>query len=93
MKELGKHLFWDADYSQLNLDKHSGYIIPRVMDYGSWEDVQFVFGYYPRPRIKEILLNAPALQIRTIHFFAHLFLVPLEAFKAYNKLKLAHWNR
>ncbi len=92
MHTLGKHLFWDADYSQLQLDTHAGYIIPRVMDYGSWDDVRFVFSYYPEETIKQVLLSAPSLQIRTIHFFAHYFELPLERFNSFNRQQKAAWK-
>ncbi|MBP7310588.1 MAG: hypothetical protein KA984_04805 [Candidatus Cloacimonetes bacterium] len=92
MHKLGKHLFWDADLSRLSLDEHAGYIIPRVMDYGSWDDVRFVFSYYPKETLKQILLSAPSLQIRTIHFFAHYFELPLQSFNSYQKLQKAVWK-
>ena len=90
---LGKNLFWDADYTQLDLDIHAAYIIPRVMDYGCWEDVQFVFTYYERERIRDILSASPSLQIRTIYFFAQLFALPLESFAAYHNRQRNNWNR
>ncbi len=90
---LGKSLFWEAVVSELDMEVHAMYIVPRVMDYGTLEDVRFVMKYYGKPRIKEILLDAPALQRRTISFFASYFSLPQDSFKAYNRLKSAQWSR
>ncbi len=91
--ELSSHLFWDVEVSALDMETHAGYIIPRVMDYGDWDAVRFVFRYYPEPILRNALIKAPALQMLTINFFHIYYGIPLEAFKAYQKLKHAHWKR
>ncbi len=93
IKELNAGLFWDVRAEELELDTHAAYIIPRVMDYGSWEEVRFLLSYYPEARIKEILVNAPALQKLTINFFHHFYKVPLDQFKSWNKLQNAFWEK
>lgn len=90
---LGQHLFWDADYLRLNMVTHADYIIPRVMDYGDWKDVKQVFKYYGLTAIREVLVLAPSLQIRTIHFFAHFYALPLASFKAYDNIQRNNWKR
>lgn len=90
---LSKGLFSEVDLDALDPQEHAGYIIPRVMDYGSWEDVQYIWKLYGPARIKSILLNAPSLQKKTISFFAIKFEIPQEDFKAYHMSKEAQWNR
>lgn len=94
LESLSQGLFWDIKIELLNPENHAGYIIPRVMDHGRWEDVKTIWKYYGSERIRQHLLNAPSLQKITIHFFASHFELPLESFKAYRKLKdLKTWNR
>jgi hypothetical protein len=38
---LGKSLFWEAVVSELDMEVHAMYIVPRVMDYGTLEDAHF----------------------------------------------------
>lgn len=90
---LSKGLFWEADLDVLDLEAHPRYIIARVMDYGTWEEVQFIWKYYGSARIKSILIDAPSLQKRTIAFFAVIFDIPRDSFKATERAKAANWNR
>jgi hypothetical protein len=90
---LGKYLFWDAVVSELDTENHASYIIPRVMDYGTLEDVRFVMHLYGKSRIKDILLNAPSLQKITISFFAGYYNLSSRKFKAYKNLETTEWNR
>ena len=45
------HLFWDVRREDLDLDKHSEYIIKRVLEYGVWNDWMVLRIYYGLPRI------------------------------------------
>ncbi len=93
-QQLSPSLFWDVKVEQLDLQLHAGYIIPRVMDYGSWEEVRFIWKHYGIQRIREHLLAAPSLHKRTIHFFAWYFKLPLDSFKAWRqKQNCPTWNR
>lgn len=46
MSILNPQLFWDTDSATLDPEKNKTYIIPRVMDYGSLEDVRIIFANY-----------------------------------------------
>jgi len=90
---LGKELFWEAEYAELDWDKNASYIIPRVMDYGTLEDVRCAMQHYGKERIRAVLHAAPALQSRTIHFFASYFSEPLDNYLAYNLSEKNQWQR
>jgi len=93
IKELGAYLFWDVDVSKLDLETNAAYIIPRVMVYGNWDEVRFLFRYYPEATLREALVKAPSLQKLTINFFHRYYDIPLEEFNSWNKLKHAFWER
>ncbi len=88
---LEKQIFWDSTVSDLDMETHAEYIIPRVMDYGMWEDVKFILRYYGKTKIKQILFNAPSLQKKTISFFAWYFSVSQQSFKANNN-RIPEWT-
>jgi hypothetical protein len=91
---LSRDLFWDTDQDQLDPETHAEYIVSRVMDHGSWEDVQAISIYYGPDRIRKVLLEAPSLHRRTICLFALAYHLPLESFKAYRKLQACStWER
>ncbi len=82
---LSKHLFWDVDAGTMDAETHRGFIIPRVMDRGTRSDVQAIWNHYGAETVKDVLLQAPSLQRKTIFFFANQFRLRPEAFRAYRK--------
>jgi len=82
---LNSQLFWDTDPGTLDLEKNRAYIIPRVMDYGSLEDVRGIFAYYGKDRMLAVLLEAPYLDKKTLSFCEVYFGVTREKFRAYQR--------
>ena len=92
IQQLSKHLFWDVDMLELSPKKHQRFIIVRVMDRGTQHDVRLVWDCYGEDVVKDALLKAPALERKTIFFFANQFNISPEEFRAYRKQKeLATW--
>lgn len=60
-----KHLFWDMDYSKLNIDKDKDIIIPRALYATTPEtfekDMQILESVYSREDIVEFLKNTKEL--------------------------------
>jgi len=52
-----KWLFWSYDISSLDLKKDKDYIIPQTLNYGTWEDVQWLFRVYSEEEIVKIIEN------------------------------------
>jgi hypothetical protein len=79
---LSAPLFWDVDRSTINLETHADFLICRVMERGTSADVRCVWKYYGETKVKDALVEAPALSRKTIHFFANQFRIPCDAFRA-----------
>ena len=54
-------LFWDTDLNQLDLEKHEFFILKRVFERGTMDDVKFVFRYYGLDRISDFVLAKPRM--------------------------------
>lgn len=50
-------LFWSVNVSDLNLKKDKKYIISQVLNYGTWEDLKWLFKVYPEKEIKNVIKN------------------------------------
>lgn len=50
-------LFWSYDPKSLDLRADKEYIVTQVLNYGKWEDVQWLFRMYAREEIIEIVRN------------------------------------
>lgn len=48
-------LFWDVDPATIDLEKNARYVIERVLDFGTGEEVRWMFKQYPRGKIAEVL--------------------------------------
>ncbi|MFQ6050021.1 MAG: hypothetical protein ACE5J0_03255 [Candidatus Paceibacterales bacterium] len=50
-------LFWSYDIASLDLEIDKEYIITQVLNYGTWEDLRWLFKAYPEKDIKEVVRN------------------------------------
>jgi len=91
MEELSDHLFWDVKRESVDAERHARFLIGRIMDRGTREDVRAAWSYYGPERIKASLLEAPALDRKTVVFFANQFRLPREDFRAWRKERL-NWE-
>lgn len=48
-------LFWDTNPKTIDPKQHSRYIIERVLDFGTAEEITWLFHFYPRSIIKDVL--------------------------------------
>ena len=83
--DLSRPLFWDIEKASVDHEKHDAFIIARVMERGTREDVRLVWDFYGELRIKEVLLAAPSLSRKTIAFFANQFSIDRECFRAHQR--------
>ena len=83
IQQLSDHLFWDVDRSSVDAEEHRQFIIPRIMDRGTLDDVKAAWRYYGEENIREVLLGARVLQRKTISFFANQFDLSRESFRAF----------
>ncbi|HEY4524319.1 MAG TPA: hypothetical protein VJL36_00975 [Candidatus Paceibacterota bacterium] len=56
-------LFWDVDPKTIDPEKHSRYIIERILDLGEPEEVRWLFHQYPQNEIKRVM-NLPRSQVQ-----------------------------
>lgn len=52
-----KWLFWSYDIKSLDLKADKEYIIAQTLNYGTWEDLKWLYKIYSEKEIKEIVRN------------------------------------
>jgi hypothetical protein len=82
---MDEKLFWEADLTTLNPIKHKQYIIERVFDKGTWNDIKEIAKFYSIDEIKFALQWARWFDIKTIHFISVYFDIPLEKMRSYRQ--------
>lgn len=84
MSDIGKRhiksifpsfLFWDAE--EIDLSKHAGYIIARVLDYGNEKDIKKLLDIYPREEMARVIRTRRGLLPKTGKYWAIKLNIPL----------------
>ena len=78
-----EHLFWDIDLESFDEIKHAAWLMVRVFERGTLEDIRLLLKSYPKPQIKESLMSARHLDKITLAFAATVFDVKEEEFQCY----------
>lgn len=69
--------------STMDYEKNAAYIIRKVFERGTVDDVSEVIAYYGETKTAESLLTAPSLRHHTVVLASKLFDLPLYSFKCY----------
>jgi hypothetical protein len=81
---FSKALFWDVDLADLDIEKHSKFIIERVVSRGNMQDWQLLKKMYGKNRIKNEVLKIRCLDKKTVGFLSVYFTVEVSEFRCCN---------
>ena len=81
---ISKRSFWDVDFDRIDWGKCKQYLIVKVMNHGSFEDVLGLFAFYGHDVIKSELISAENLPVRIMYFAMTYFNLDKEDFACYN---------
>jgi len=86
---LTRKAFWDVDFDKLieQRDAYASFIVRKVFQFGTFEDVRSVTAYYGHEKVIDILKNAEYLPEITLHFASAVFKIDKTEFKCYTKLQ------
>ena len=71
--QLSPRAFWDVNMDTLDENKQANWLIVRVFERGSLDDLMEVWAYYGDEKVKTALLAAPYLTEQTWLFAATIF--------------------
>ncbi len=83
MFTLDKKYFWDINYTDIDLQKHRKFIIPRILERGNWPDFKALIEYYGYDTVKEDLLHTRYLDKKSLRFCSFYFRIPQEKFRCF----------
>lgn len=79
MPEFLKRYFWDVDFATIDPKKHSTYVIERILDLGDIDATAWLFKYYPKNEIVEVVKNTRQLSKKSLNYW--LTILDLEKWK------------
>jgi len=74
-------LFWDVQYSSLDLGAHSRFIIERVVSRGNLADWNLLKKIYGKEKIKEEVVRIRSLDRKTVSFLSVYFGIARKDFR------------
>ena len=91
---VSKKAFWDINFTELDFEKSSLYIMEKVFNYGDWNDQVEIMRYYGLPRIRNEIRNAVYLRKPVLNFLCTILHLQKNDFKCYRKMQLnpLPWN-
>ncbi len=81
MTQLSDHPFWDVDRSSIDPERHTPWLVKRVLEHGRWSERQALVARYGKPRLAEITTSIRSLQLRMLMFCQAWFQLPLSVFR------------
>ena len=87
-----KRYFWDTDFSDLDPNKYSTYVIERLLDLGDVDAIKWLFKAYPKNGIKEVVKTTRHLSKKSLNYW--LIVLDIEQWKtpALARKQNAIWN-
>ena len=94
INDFSKHLFWDVNRNNLDLERSKKTIITNVLDYGLINDWNMIYSYYGIDEIAKVVMNIRYLDKKSIAFVSLLSKIPKENFLCYTtrQLNQTHWE-
>lgn len=94
INQFSKHLFWDVNRENIDLERDRAYIIKQILEYGLIEDWVYIHSYYGINQISEVTQTFRDLDPKALSFISFLSNTPLNKFKCYTWKQSVppHWN-
>ncbi len=91
--QFSKHLFWDINISELDMEQHANYVVERVLERGRMNDWLLIKNYYGVDRLREIATGLKCLSPKSLSFISIITRTPENQFRCYELLqsKNRHW--
>ncbi len=63
--EFRQSLFWDTDPSRIDTKKNAQYIIERILDFGRDDEVRWLWNFYDRALLRDVVQKSRCLRPET----------------------------
>ena len=91
-EHINKYL-WDVNVGELSLEKHSKFIIERVLEYGDLDTIKWLENVYSKDIITNVLIKSKRISPKTGSLYALYFDIPRESLLCIRKPFTQKQNR
>jgi len=85
---INKRIFWDVDPAELDVYAHSAFIVARVLNRGSIEDIKQVLNFYTTSELTKAVKENRLLNEKSLHFIAQYLNLEVTDFPCYEQIRL-----
>lgn len=89
-----KIAFWDVDWSAIDFQNDSLFVISKVMNYGPWADIMELFRFYGMERVRREVVQVAYLKHTALTFLCLILDLNESDFTAYQQRQARKpiWN-
>ncbi|MBR4614109.1 MAG: hypothetical protein IKO55_00755 [Kiritimatiellae bacterium] len=84
-KDFSENLFWDADLSDLDFTRNRRYVVQRVLERGTVNDLGKIFHLYGMTGVVETAKTLRVLEPKALSFIACIANEPKKNFRCYTQ--------
>lgn len=84
MLGLSKHLFWDVDKEQADMNLYPSFFIQRVLEYGTVEDWKIIRSYYGMKKIVDVCKSLRTLDSKALSYICLISNTRKEDYRCYH---------
>ena len=84
IEDFSPNLFWDADPADLDFSKHMKYVVQRVLERGTLDDMRHMFSMYGFDNVVATSKTLRSLDPVSFSFIVNLSGQPKESFRCYS---------
>jgi hypothetical protein len=83
MGEEFRAVLWDVEVEDFDVEQHAGFLVRRVLEYGTWDEWRLLIKRLGFSRVGSIARDLPRLDPRALAFCSVVFRIPRETFAAF----------
>ena len=83
MEDFSQNLFWDADPLEVDVVKHRKYVVQRVLERGTLDDMRHLFALYGFDNVVDVSKTLRSMEPKAFSFIVNLSGQPRESFRCY----------
>ena len=80
-----KKYFWDINADKLDVSKHSRFVIERLLEYGDFPELRWLFQNFSKQKIVDVLKRSRSLSRRSANYWSLILNVPKRDMLSLNK--------
>jgi len=97
LPESAYKYFWEIDPKKLDVSAYPRYVIERLLEYGDFPELRWLFRQFSREQIAEVLKHTRSLSLRSANFWANFLDIPKREVRCLStRFQTTHnqiWNR